>query len=67
MNYNIRLPNGATTEREIPQDEAEYWISIGMFLAHGFHQLTTVFQAEMMDSEATVQQEDDEEKGPTFN
>jgi hypothetical protein len=64
--YNIRLPNGQIAAREIDKEEAEYWISVGMFLAHGFHQLTTVFAAEQMDDAANVDIPEGEE-GPTVN
>jgi hypothetical protein len=35
--YKIRLPNGTTVDRELGKDEVEYWLSVGMYLAHGFH------------------------------
>jgi hypothetical protein len=62
--YNIRLPNGSSVERELEINEVEYWLSIGMYLAHGFHLLTTVFAAERMDDEANAPiPEQDEEVG----
>lgn len=64
--YKIRLPNGQTVDRELDRDEVEYWLSVGMYLAHGFHLLTTVFAAEQMDAEATVAVEQTEQE-PTRN
>lgn len=59
--YKIRLPNGTTVDRELGKDEVEYWLSVGMYLAHGFHLLTNVFAAEQMDDEATVEVDEDAE------
>ncbi len=56
--YKIRLPNGDVVERELEQAEVEYWLSIGMYLAHGFHSISTIFAAEAMDEEATVSTEE---------
>ncbi|HEY0749920.1 MAG TPA: hypothetical protein VGD26_02115 [Chitinophagaceae bacterium] len=60
--YKIRLPNGNTIDRELEKSEVEYWLSIGMYLAHGFHLLTTVFAAEQMDEQATIPVADDDEE-----
>lgn len=72
--YRIRLPDGTIAEREMEQTEAEYWLSLGMYLGHGFHAITTQFQAEMMAQddgddmdEDYIEVEPDEEKGPTIN
>jgi hypothetical protein len=53
--YKIRLPNGTTVDRELDLVEAEYFISVGMYIAHGFSLLTTVFAAEQMDEAANVE------------
>lgn len=58
--YKIRLPNGAIVERQMERTEAEYWISLGMYVGHGVSQLTTVFAAERLDDE---DEEDDESLG----
>ena len=67
--YKIRLPSGISKNMELEQDEAEYWISIGMFINHGLHAIMTVFAAEQMDDEATnpVVLEGNEEKETTYN
>jgi hypothetical protein len=56
------LPNGATVDKELEHSEVEYWVSIGMYLAHGFHQLSQVFVAEEMDDAATVPVDEEEEQ-----
>lgn len=58
--YKIRLPNGTIVEKEMEKIEAEYFISMGMYIAHGFQLLTTVFAAEQMDDQATVEVEQQE-------
>lgn len=66
--YKIRLPNGDSIDRELEKDEVEYWLSIGMYLSHGFHLMTTVFAAEQMDDSANVPLDnEDEEKEVTVN
>lgn len=66
--YKIRLPNGAVTERELEKDEVEYWLSVAMFVSHGFHLMSTIFAAEQMDDAATVlAEEESDEKEATIN
>lgn len=64
--YKIRLPNGDSIERELELKEVEYWVSVGMYLAHGFHLLSTVFAAEQMDDAANVPLNNEEEE-PVLN
>lgn len=52
--YKLRLPNGTTVDRELERDEVEYWLSVGMYLAHGFQLITQCFAAEQMDELSTV-------------
>lgn len=59
--YKIRLPNGTSVDRELEKDEVEYWLSVGMYLGHGFHLMTTIFAAEQMDDLATVPVPESEE------
>lgn len=65
--YKIRLPTGQTINRELEKDEVEYWLSIGMYLSHGFHILSTVFAAEQMDDQSTVMPDDSEEVEQSIN
>lgn len=49
--YKIRLPDGTNVTREMSKEEAEYWLSIGLYLAHGFHHITAIFAAEQENEE----------------
>lgn len=57
-NYNITIPNGSKISKPLEKEEAEYWISLGMFVAHGLNSMMMVFAAEAqsqaMDEEADV-------------
>lgn len=58
----LRLPNGASVEKELSYDEVCFWVSLGMYLAHGFHSISTVFAAEQMDEDATIEADPAEEQ-----
>jgi hypothetical protein len=52
----------------LEKDEVEYWLSVAMFVSHGFHLMSTIFAAEQMDDAATVlAEEESDEKEATIN
>lgn len=51
----VRLPNCSEVEKELSYEEVCFWVSLGMYFAHGFHTISTAFAASQMDDEATVE------------
>ena len=58
----IRLPNGEVVERELSKDEIGFWVSLGMYLAHGFHAISTIHAAQQMDDFGTIDVDPEEEQ-----
>jgi hypothetical protein len=43
VTYNIQLPTGEKAQHEFTQQQAEYWISMGLCAAHGFMIINKLF------------------------
>jgi hypothetical protein len=59
--YSIKLPNGDSVDRALSKEEVEFWVSLGMYLTHGFHAITAAYAVDNMDDEANVPVSEDGE------